>query len=263
MDYQSEYISVLKAPIIDKIGWKLENTGLRVYVNTHDPENKTWYYRWEYEETWIIIPEYQSALDYKQVDGGYEVIDRASSNAFPLACWQSEKSAMILLGSSKKLEKDIISMAPLSLVPYFSWKLARRYSILVKQYALTAKGFEYWENIKKNTETLGSIFDPQPSMMRGNIRCVTNPSELVIGFFDGSDVDEKRIYINNSDLSQWRYDSNCAIVSIKNHIDSLGSVFPGAIPLYYEGNKERVVAAPAYCVDCRLKGTSVKPSFWE
>lgn len=267
-DYLSEYISIIKTPGIDEISWNQGDRGLQISVNTHDPENKTWYYRWEYEETWTIIPEFSSTL---QVDSVFDtrgqylgirgIKDRSSANALPRVCWQSEISTRILLGSSKRLENDIIRLAPVSFVPYPSSKLASRYSILVKQYALTAQGFEYWENVKKNTEDLGSIFDPQPSMIKGNITCLSEPMEQVIGFFYGCTIEQKRVYINNSDLS-WIYRSGCSTSSVKNQKDSLELIFPSYIPLYYEGNQERVVGTQAECADCRFKGTAVKPNFW-
>ncbi|MDO3626770.1 DUF4249 family protein [Mucilaginibacter sp. BT774] len=61
-------------------------------------------------------------------------------------------------------------------------KLSVEYSILVKQYALSADAYKFYANLKKNTEQLGSIFDAQPSAIRGNIHFVTTPAEPVIGY---------------------------------------------------------------------------------
>jgi hypothetical protein len=41
-------------PPIDSISWKRDEEGVRVFVNTHNPEGNTRYYRWEFEETWEI-----------------------------------------------------------------------------------------------------------------------------------------------------------------------------------------------------------------
>ena len=46
-------------------------------------------------------------------------------------------------------------------------------------YALTRDQFNYWANLKKTTEYLGTIFDAQPSQLNNNIHCLSNPSEPV------------------------------------------------------------------------------------
>ena len=46
---KEEYLSALvpfkSAPAIDSIGWNIKDGGVQVYVNTHDPNNSTRYYR--------------------------------------------------------------------------------------------------------------------------------------------------------------------------------------------------------------------------
>src|SRR5690606_35363898 len=83
-------------------------------------------------------------------------------------CWKYANSSTILLGSSAKLQSAVISEKPLTTIPAGHEKLAKRYSILVKQYAIDKKAYEFYSLMKKNTESLGSIFDPQPSEIRGN-----------------------------------------------------------------------------------------------
>jgi len=270
-EYSSEFVTLLHTPEIDSIPWSRVRDGVQIYANTHDRNNKTRYYRWEYEETWIIVPKYESRYDIIfNVNANprdvfpYIIFPRRPEDAFPDSCWQSEKSKRIILGSSSKLKEDVIHLAPISYIPPASWKLDTRYSILVRQYALSAAGFEYWENMKKNTEGLGSIFDPQPSEIRGNITCVTDPKEQVVGFFDASTAEEKRLFISRKEVSAWKYNSGCVEVSAPDIADSLVVIFPHNIPLNYDmGPKGGIYtgAAPE-CVDCRLKGIPVKPDFW-
>lgn len=272
-EYASTEVSLLQTPEIDVVSWKRLSTGVQIYVDTHDPQNNTRYYRWEYEETWEIVPQYFSyyelipKIPVPQRDPfPYTIVRRRPENEFPRICWQSEASDNIIMASSNKLAADVIHLMPVCHVPNRSWKLDTRYSILVKQYALSAAGFEYWENMKKNTEGLGSIFDPQPSEIRGNITCVSNPSEQVVGFFDASTVSQKRIFITNREVGDWRYDSGCEEKYAANHPDSLAAIFPANIPLDSRGDPiggiSGYTGAAPDCVDCRLKGTAVRPEFW-
>ena len=57
-EYASDYSVVRTTPEIDSISWLRDNGGVRIYINTHDDQNKTKYYRWSYSETW----EFHAAL---------------------------------------------------------------------------------------------------------------------------------------------------------------------------------------------------------
>ncbi len=61
--YLSDFVPVKVTPPIDSIGFNIVNiggTGIQIYANTHDPNNNTRYYRWDYDETWQFHSFYQS-----------------------------------------------------------------------------------------------------------------------------------------------------------------------------------------------------------
>src|SRR5277367_1115892 len=60
--YYSDYVPVLNSPPIDSVYFKVIDTGLTVYSATHDPTNTIKYYRWDYTETWIIHPPFDSGF---------------------------------------------------------------------------------------------------------------------------------------------------------------------------------------------------------
>jgi hypothetical protein len=84
------------------------------------------------------------------------------------------------LGSTEKLTSDIVYL-PVQYIEPHSEKLSVLYSINLKQYAISNDNYLFLQKMKKNTEQLGTIFDPQPSEISGNIHCLTDPNELVIG----------------------------------------------------------------------------------
>jgi hypothetical protein len=75
----------------------------------------------------------------------------------------------------------------------------------VKQYALNQEAFAYWQNIKKTTEQLGSIFDAQPSQFKGNIHSLTDSTEPVMGYVSASSIETKRIFVTSEDVKPWYY----------------------------------------------------------
>ncbi len=193
--YYSDYVQVLNSPPIDSVYFKVIDTGLTVYTATHDPNNSIKYYRWDYNETWIIHPRFTSGF----YSNGDTVLTRTSAQQV-FTCWRTDTSSVIVLGSSAKLAKGVIFDNPITSLTSLSPKIANEYSILVRQYALSADAYNFWVNLKKNTEQLGGIFDAQPSQINGNIHSSTNPTEPVIGFVSVGSTTSQRIFISTAQL---------------------------------------------------------------
>jgi hypothetical protein len=266
--YSSDFSSPIVTPPIDSVSWKLTPEGVNIYVSTHDISNDTGYYRWQYEETWEYTSGYPSSYEYV---GGGTVISRPDSDMI-FKCWSSFISSDILIGTSATLGSDMIYEFPITPVLFSTQKLVLKYSILVKQYEISQDWFNWDEKIKKNTEQLGSIFDAQPSEISGNLHCISNPDEQVIGFVGCTTETEKRIFIDRSTQlpqSQVIFSGyeDCIIDTVANDPIKLASVFQGGsyipigcAPPFCAG----FLYSTANCVDCRLKGGSViKPPYWQ
>ncbi|MES2110276.1 MAG: DUF4249 domain-containing protein, partial [Bacteroidota bacterium] len=169
-EYASDFEPVMVVPPIDTLTYKVESDGVSINVNTHDPKNNTRYYRWEYDETWV----YTAAFQSKYKSNGDTVLSRDLINDEIYTCWRSAYSSTILLGSSAKLLQDVISDAPITFLSRHSEKIRHKYSAFIRQYPLTKGAYDFWVNLKKNTEQLGGIFDAQPSQINGNIHSVTD-----------------------------------------------------------------------------------------
>jgi len=176
-------------------------------------------------------------------------------------CWGGATETNILIASSNKLSSDIIDNYQVTTIPRGSIKLSVRYSILVKQHALTSQAYEFFRRLKKNTEETGSVFDAQPSELKSNIHCVSNPDEQVVGYVDVSSEETKRIFIKKSDVPDWQYNTPCALDTIAllpTEIQPAAGI--GLVPISFAGGG--FTAALPVCVDCTRTGTDVKPPFW-
>lgn len=262
VNYASDFESAKVAPAIDNVGFEVKSDGLQVHVSTHDVNNQSIYYRWEFEESWSFNAKYNSQLIFKQ--GEFKERQPIAENIFQ--CWGSSKSTTIVLGSSIKLNQDVISQSPIVLIPAESEKIGIEYSVLVKQYVLTKEAHEFWENLKKNTESLGSIFDAQPSQLTGNVHNLNDSSEPVIGYIGVGTVQSKRVFISKSKLpSVWKvkypYDCIPNVVPDDKYEIILNAFSDGKfIPLDYAPNG--VLGASRECADCTIRGSNKKPSFW-
>jgi hypothetical protein len=271
-EYISDPSPYRLTPAIDSITWKREN-GLQIYVNTHDPQNNTRYYKWEYEETWEYHSYYLSSLEYRYEYPSPTPVEAVWRNALHapdstlFRCWKSVISTNILIGSSEKLNSDVIYL-PLYTIPPASEQLGVLYSVNVKQVAVSQENYYFLQKMKKNTEQLGSIFDAQPTELKGNIHCTTNPKEIVIGYIDVSQEQIKRIFISNAEVPDWNYNPGCHVREIENNPDSIFRKWQGLFPtipvkLGFMGDIQTFSITEERCMDCTLGGrTSVKPAFW-
>ncbi|TXK48604.1 DUF4249 domain-containing protein [Pontibacter qinzhouensis] len=262
-EYASEYISIKQTPPIDSLTWRADATGLDILVNTHDPQNQTRYYRWEYDDAWEYLSQFYADLEY--VDGQVRARDQNSPEIY--RCFQFGKSTDIKLGNTIKLSEDRVHEALLLRLPSNSVRLRSRYSMLVRQYALTKEEFEYYDILKRNTENLGTLFDPLPSQLTGNIKSLSDPTEIVIGYIGAHSVQEMRLFISAPELpGRWRRPpSGCVLdtigVSEVPFFLDRGVNLPVAEFVEF-GRVSGYTIADAPCVDCRFYGTNVRPSYW-
>jgi hypothetical protein len=258
--FASDFVEAKQSPPIDSVNWK-EDDKVFIYVNTHDPSNKTKYYRWEYEETGQYQTYYDSYGDF--IDGQIVFL---TPDQMKYNCWQRWNSTDIVLGTSAALADDVIKSQLVTVVPNDNSKIRVRYSILVKQYALTPEAYEYWQQLKQNSEQTGNIFDPQPSQLVGNVHDLDDPARPVLGYISATSITEKRLFIRLIELSH-RQDEQ------KGNACDERVISPNQAAEYLtDRNKYRIayfvtgggigIARPL-CVDCTLQGgVTTKPDYW-
>lgn len=261
--YASDYVEVKQTPAIDSVGWSQDvDVNIRVYSN--DPTKKTRYYRWDFTEVWQYNAFYDSNLGYDYITN--KIFFRDSSQLLT-NCFSSEASNDILLTSTTNLSEDRVDSFPIQKVTRGSDKISFRYSILVRQYALTADAYKYWQLLRKNSRDLGTIFGTQPTELISNIKCISNPNEPVIGYVSISTVSQKRIFIKNNELVGWNSGSTLPQLCEPRIVP------PDSIAFYLQTQTD---LGPAYfvtggplaiakkeCVDCTIRGgTTKRPSFW-
>jgi len=270
--YESSFVNVKMTPAIDSISWNqdLVNNGINLKVSTHDPNNAAKYYRWDFTETWQHNS--KEIAQWVNVDGIIKSlgIDFLNDPLQIHQCWTTSQSPKIVVGNSIGLAKDVISLQPLHFIPFNDERLTIRYSILVNQYTLTQDAYNYWQLVQNNSQNLGTLFDLMPSQLVSNITSISDPKEPVIGYISASSVQQKRLFIKNSEVNNWikripGYECLTQIIAtnpsnfrIYNFSDT------SYAPWYFAGsNPPSLVVVKKSCVDCRVSGgTNAKPIFW-
>lgn len=261
-EYRSDYVTLKQSPVLEDVSWSKDGNGITIHVDSRDPSGETRYYQWLYKETWEYDSDKQSGYF---VRNGFAVSRDLTGEKIHI-CYSSVESSKVFISTTSDQSGDVINDFPLVHIPRGSKKLSRHYSILVQQRALDEESYSYWLQLQRTTENLGGLFDPLPSPVTGNVKSVNNPREVVLGYFTGGGVEEKRIYINHYDLPvELRYINRqfCPVDSVdigelRTRIDGDALMAPYGVP-FVQGY---TYSTPS-CMDCRSEGGTLdKPAFW-
>lgn len=259
----SNYVSssdLLKAaPAIDSVFHRYKEVslpgneilqGIEIFLDTNDPQNKTRYYRWEWIETWEFGVPYTKS--------GYEARE---------FCWATAPSDQIVISSTMQLSKDVVNDQRIYFVNNRSNRLLKTYSTLIRQYALTEMTYSFWRKIELLSEHTGSLFDPPPASVTGNVTNENDPDEPVLGFFQVSGVSEKRLFFKHEELpslfrapTEYEFCSTVDVVGPGETYIQQGWI----VMLRYEelGIEHTILVNYAACYDCTARGSNKRPDYW-
>lgn len=256
-EYKSEYLSPLDTPAIDSVSVESPASEKPVYicVTTHDNELEPTYYKWSYREIWEFNADLFANAGYLN-DKFYMFERHTSQNTY--YCWGRDSSKVMLLATTDKLTENLIYEKELIEIPRDHDKLKILYYIEVQQNRIRKEAYEYFKNIQRNIEQTGSIFSPIPTEVRGNIACVSDPEEWVLGYVDVTNTTiMKRFMPELRDFYETSYDCAKKILT---------GMAPDGYTYYIYSGAPTVpnIYAPFRCVDCTYdgRGTKNKPSWW-
>jgi len=289
-EYISESCTMLPVPGIDSVYYTKEEAidnktgenlnGIKICLDCDKNWEDDGFVRWEYEETWKFKLPSPEKFIYISEDEIYEL-----SNVREY-CWKTIKSSEIHVNSILPGINPLQNEPLLFIPPVLSDRLTIQYSINVRQYSISSKEYNFWNNLKQVNETGGNIFDTQPYPVISNIFNVHKPEEKVLGYFKVSAVKEKRIYImpeelKNLDIQEYKYPCDEFIVSPDSYppSGSMGSPptwdeinqmfmavggFVFVRPVYTGQTKVlyKLVFATKECSDCAEIGSITQPDFW-
>lgn len=257
--YSSSLSALQPVPPIDSLGYELSDREInssgkmekvtRVTLSTLDPEGRCHYFRWAFEETWEIHLPFNYLPREKRI------------------CWVSELSHNILIANTEALAEDRVTDLVLTTYNNSTDRGMYKYSMLVKQYSLSREEYEFWDKIRTMSQNTGGLYDVTPVSVTGNIQCVTDPSEVVLGFFSVSGVSYKRIFIDDKLITPDHYTEKCVTDRVGRNpsLPGLGTIY--FILNEFEdpdtGSKMWEITTIIGCTDCANMGSNVKPDFWD
>jgi len=258
--FQSSFEEPFITPDIDELGWVSKNGGheVDILLDTHDPQQKTEYYLWRYEEDWEYTAQFDTAERWDP-DTRRVIPNTYTDNVY--YCWDNSHSNSFILGDAKTLQEGVFKDKVIASLKAGDTRFSHLYSILVKQYGISYEAYKYYGNLQKNTNETGGLFAPMPTEMDGNIRNLTNPKEPVIGYALISTEASKRMYIYRQDVPNMTSPLSAECMLEPTPEDGITSPQIGyerGWGLYFDSQYRQLK-----CVDCRkLGGSKKKPHFW-
>jgi hypothetical protein len=159
--------------------------GYEIFLNMDDPADQANYYRWTANS--YIRRESVGVLQF----GG---------NFWYKYCWTPVSDNNIIIHSDvysngRPLRDQMVFRSPIYTVG--------KHFVEVTQYALTREAYQFWRRFNEQRGRIGTIFDPLPSPIVGNIYNVDNPNERALGYFTASGISTKRLTVPEDTLIQY------------------------------------------------------------
>jgi hypothetical protein len=205
--YLSKPETIQAVAPIDSLSFGYDSAGLTnilppplvVTVNTHDPGNGQRYYRWA------------ASGYYPRKSWGFPCdpySDPPCTNPFMCTCYalceeaNTTASQVNVFSNQLSAGTEIIEPVYYSPVYWFG-----DHYVEIDQYSLTLESYQFWEQYLAQTNRTGSILDPLPSPVIGNIYNAADSSDLALGIFSASGVYEKKVVVVPYFLQQYELES--------------------------------------------------------
>jgi hypothetical protein len=79
-------------------------------------------------------------------------------------------------------------------------KFRQTYRAEIQQMSISPGAHRFLRLVEQQLGISGSVFDPPPANIRGNIISLNNPDETVLGYFIAADVSTRQVYVKMRDL---------------------------------------------------------------
>ncbi|WP_324719609.1 DUF4249 domain-containing protein [Salinimicrobium sp. HB62] len=247
-----------------------EETGVAILAGVEVSQAASGYYLYDFVETYKIVSPYQINLDLKVIDGEFVEVEKTREET---VCYTTEVSKEVILANTNAQSGNDLEANLIKFIPGESHKTAHRYSILVRQFSISAETYSYYQTLRDFSESENLFSQNQLGLINGNIFSISDPDEPVVGIFSVAGVSRKRIFFNFEDF----YDRDdfipnahveCEVLFpptlTRSQRESIGEQLKVGSLKYFGfemGGGYRF--AKAGCLDCTKYGSNIAPDFWE
>ena len=275
--YRSNWMKVEKAPLIERIDFVPDDKNVKVRLTLTGPADDTRYFCWTYTEDWEIHSDflplylYRYGVDPYNIRGqAYEEIQGEYDKYY---CWNSSSSKELFVADTRDLNSRTLPARQIASFGRTTSRCQELYCISVTAYGISADRYAYIHHMNEVSNIQGDLFSPNPSAMRGNLRCEQDSTELVLGYVGVCQTTMTRAFFEGTRYYTGRVDNSVRFFpNLSEPLEAESNekgydyfYMLGNRPLYLvadENGDEKMQWAPRRCVDCTVHGTKNKPSYW-
>jgi hypothetical protein len=173
-----------------------------------------------------------------RASGVYEFQEKYPMAFNPLKCYIDDN---IDINNIQIFDGSLLNGVNLYDQEIVSTPLNRRFNVLyattVVQYRISEREYDYWANVNDLINIDGTLFDPPPATIRGNLINITNPNNTIQGYFSVVSQSTQRLFIDVTSQGFFA-ESECTFQTFRQN--------------------------PPECADCTLIQNSslLKPDYW-
>lgn len=275
--YESTFQRVCRSSDIDSLSYIIDEkrSCMNIAISMHSG-SESWF-KWSYVEDWEYHTIYQAQLKYTppeivswgwyRAPSGPGTMERSLPPDNNYYCWSHDVSTEIMIFSTENQSDDRFVDLEFHTLQRWDRKISYVYRIKVQLEPMGSDAYAYWDNVRKNSDYNGSLFSPNPSEMPGNITCIEDPDEFVIGYINAAERSVKTLYVYNSDHQFYKekewFDTDKIQPSSSEWYESYQN---GYLPYYTEvpGDFGNAYWVQRRCIDCtQFGGKPQRPDDWE
>jgi len=243
--YESEYETLLPAASLDSLGGEYhqekwlekvdgvgqiehKNEGIRVLASSQT-DGFTPYYRYEYNVVYLTSQTYPTqpfktncyiARPVSSYRNGFVALANGNLYANQYIV-NNPVEYLTSVQMEFKVTLDSMELDSLGNAIYEPEEITlNQYGFLfrLRQYSLSEKGYAYWKAIYDQLNVSGQLFDPVEAQVEGNMKCSSDSSEMVFGYFGASSVTSKPEYF------YLRYDNTVTVKPVVYFPELTGTI---------------------------------------
>jgi hypothetical protein len=165
--------------------------GYNVLINYDDPAMEKNFLRWSFATTYEV---WTQPWDYIDSMTGLPAPKDCCTQCFLEEKLEQFKVIDDRLTNGKQVLNQNVLFIP------FEKYLGVKNKLTVYQHTITNEAYNFFRILEQQKGTTGTVFDPPPAEVKGNMFNADDGEEQVIGFFDVSGVSVRQITINKQDI---------------------------------------------------------------
>lgn len=178
-----------------------DRVGAQIYAHFRDPSDQTNFYYWRTGQGDYVLVANPELYTLPPTD---PVNPRGPAPKDCCAiCYRAEPSRIQRFAiAADENFNGLAQRVPVAFIEDDGLRLRRTYRAEILQLAVSREAHRFLRLVQQQTNLTGSVFDQPPANIRGNMISLSDPEEVVLGYFIVASVDRKALYIKNSDLTE-------------------------------------------------------------